>query len=87
MSAAGLTRELALSCLCGAMLFLRQSKMDRAQRKGIREEGGLIRKQRTGTKSSRLEKYLPFLDSYLNLQVSNPSQTKGVCNPPVEHRH
>jgi hypothetical protein len=38
--------------------------MDRAQSKDIGvKKGELISKQRTGTKSSRLEKYFEFLNS------------------------
>jgi hypothetical protein len=53
--------------------------MDRPQRKVIEKKGGLIRKQRTGTKSSRLEKYLPFLDSYMSLEPAGSlsGQTVG----------
>lgn len=68
MNVRRVAKEVSVEMFMWSDVVLRQSKMYRPQSRGIREEGELIRKQRTGTKSSRLEKYLQFLDGYMNLQ-------------------
>jgi hypothetical protein len=55
---------------------LRQSKWIGLKAKASEKKGELIRKQRTGTKSSRLEKYLQFLDGYMSLQPAGSLSVK-----------